>query len=110
MAETRWTPGPWCVEAQNASVWTEDGMLQVAHCLSVPGVGMVWDRDELHANARLIAAAPELYAALEWITHVACGVSKAGPDEVGDARLRPGEYEAAIAAAIAALAKARGEA
>jgi hypothetical protein len=53
--------------------------------------------DRLDADARLIAAAPEILAALECITDALSPPRNA-------------EEEAAIAAALAALAKAKGEA
>lgn len=58
-----YTPGPWVAasssSANSASVWTGNGDIQIARChsgaLSVGGN---------RANARLIAAAPELLQAL----------------------------------------------
>ena len=53
------------------------------------------------ANARLIAAAPELLDACTWLANVECGVGRAGGAP------EPGEREAAIEAARAAIAKAK---
>jgi hypothetical protein len=64
MSETKFTPGPWTWDfdrddEQNAIVWLEsDDNMRVcflAHCAKV---------SETHANAALIAAAPDLYEAL----------------------------------------------
>lgn len=57
------TPGPWKIDGRNR---TNDGW-----CLYSPdgyGIGCVWDcngNPENEANARLIAAAPDLYEALK---------------------------------------------
>jgi hypothetical protein len=82
--ETKWTPGPWTVapftsNPQHSSVAARDDVT----------VAEVFDRP---ADARLIAAAPDLYAALEAFM-----------------RLGTMDDQAAIDAARAALAKARGE-
>ena len=54
------------------------------------------------AIARLIAAAPEMYEALEWMLYVAHDIGKAG------GKPEAGEYEAAFDSGKAALAKAEG--
>ena len=61
MTETRWTPGPWKVNPKTPStVVTPDGMISVS-----------WSSTDGHyerlaeANANLIAAAPDLYDALD---------------------------------------------
>ena len=83
---TKHTQGPWLVEGRAVYALNDDGynrfsaLVQDAH---TPG-------DELEANARLIAAAPELLEALECLLEM--GHAKAGD------------------LARAALAKARGEA
>ena len=65
--ETKWTPGPWVVE-RNKRTW---GWVDVAGpSLAVGGPTQATDltlADEVTrvAEARLIAAAPDLYAALE---------------------------------------------
>src|SRR4051812_37585185 len=53
------TPGPWLAEADDSSVFDSEGR-EVADCLTFPFAG-----EEAEANARLIAAAPELYEALK---------------------------------------------
>jgi hypothetical protein len=82
--ETKWTHGPWTAvpftsDPQHSSVMTSSG----------EGVAEVFDSP---ANARLIAAAPELYEALDTFM-----------------RLGTMDDQSAIDAARAALAKARGE-
>lgn len=92
MSENKWTPGPWMWDG---NVWDYDKENE-APWLVAEGHSPVITGD-LHcseANADLIAAAPDLYAALEdalqYLQHHL-------PDEV-------------LAPHRAALAKARGEA
>lgn len=57
------TPGPWIIETEPFNVWTEDGLL-IAHCTR--GFERFEDDEAWEtgvANARLIAAAPDLLAA-----------------------------------------------
>lgn len=74
MPQSKHTPGPWCIE----SVFSE-ALHDIALDYNIPGCGSpiliatVFDADEdstitkeqANANARLIAAAPELLAACE---------------------------------------------
>lgn len=80
--KTNFTPGPWCV-CNSTDIFTDLGAINAAGCASshndgwqiadcnvgltsVKGAG--WERltlEEQKANARLIAAAPALYEALE---------------------------------------------
>jgi len=83
--ETKWTPGPWVV-CPAGDIWSENLVSLVADTYS-----------PVEANAHLIAAAPELYEALE-DTHLACSKTVYGYD---------GSYAAKRNAA--ALARARGE-
>lgn len=59
--ETKWTPGPW-VKDRLDQLRAPDGRQ-----VGVWGAGMAWVSrdDEAEANAKLIAAAPDLYSALE---------------------------------------------
>jgi len=88
MAETRWTPGPWHADRE-FDICGEDGHV-IADCFGKP------------ANARLMAAAPELYEALaKLVPRFERACAHAGSDE---------EFIAeATATARAALAKARGD-
>lgn len=99
--ETKWTPGPWAVGISSGNgipcvdaIDTKDGKLFE--------VCEVWgeerDTEETHmsrANAHLIAAAPEMYGAIEWALAVF------SPDTP--------EHAAILEAMHAALAKASGE-
>ena len=101
MSDTMWTPGPWHLTA------TEDG----AFCIEAP-VGrpdnmeaVICDRGPWRhraemstSNGLLIAAAPDLYAALERLTGCVRGLGK-----------RPvRDLDEAMEEARAALARARG--
>lgn len=97
MSEAKFTSGPWRVVA------TSDGFEYIASPESVEMVGHVptyWKHtvctDFKEADGNLIAAAPELYAALEKVVH--------DYDALGTY----GEY--AKRDALSALAKARGAA
>lgn len=94
------TPGPW--KALKATVrgetteWfvtddDDEGVAVIASCVT--------DKtgEPSEANARLIAAAPELLEALEGL----CGLAELRPGHLQD-------YKAAVAAARAAIAKAKG--
>lgn len=91
------TPGPWETDRNNVH---SGQIATIHHCLNNDWVE-VWspnwpaDEDEQEANARLIAAAPELLEALEGF--VACWDACASPVEFAEK-------------ARAAIAKARGEA
>ena len=97
----KFTPGPWkVVPFTEPDLCIPDvvseSRISVCTCYN----GSVGDVNETNANARLIAAAPDLYAACEMIirfeNHVGAQMSAAGADAV----LR------AISCALAALAKA----
>ncbi len=98
MSDTKFTPGPWQVSGNAVKA-----IAQVAYCgasgsWSNKGTQVIGD-DEAKANAILIAAAPDLYAALKMMT-----------DRFLDANGSYGEYEnETIDAANSALEKARGE-
>jgi hypothetical protein len=106
------TPGPWTVHERHApySVWgfgTAENT-QVAACRVLLDDG-TWDRyfagtsDECVANARLIAAAPELLAAL----HQAVAIIRVFVD-VDDTRWSHLRDAAELQAIEAAIAKAEG--
>lgn len=98
MSGAKHTPGPWrdvgdgYVEAQSAPLKFRSGWYDSAYLTAD-------SKDEWEANARLIAAAPELLEALEGLLEY-CGGS------VADEHLDEDELKAARAA----IAKARGEA
>lgn len=100
VSKTKHTPGPWwnesgTIHAKNPLVWTGDNH----SCVHPAYVNDVyWESEnptqEYEANAALIAAAPDLYAALEGLV----------------ARLEfVPEHSIDLSQADAALAKARGE-
>ena len=63
------TPGPWVVEACGACI-------QVAQSPDHPAIAEMWlrgNRDQELANARLIAAAPDLLAALQELAEIVQG-------------------------------------
>lgn len=109
MTDKKWTPGPWevydCSGTQMEKSRYENGAFQVfsddcdhhavADCSCNHTCRM---EDEIEANAHLIAAAPELYDALE----VALVVLE-NMEAYGVGRLHAADQ------ARAALAKARGE-
>nr|WP_313010796.1 hypothetical protein [Brucella intermedia] len=99
MAETKYTKGPWdwetplgddCYSIVQAGLKSYEWQF-IAHVhVGIPAEGMM-PRQEALANARLIAAAPDLYEALKLL------LSSAHDHQTG------------IQEAEAALAKARGE-
>lgn len=91
--ETKHTPGPWCLD-DDGFVYGEGFIVSDPH--SSPDI----DPDEREANARLIAAAPELLAALQWFC--AC----MHDDSVDDMGKFINEMESR---ARAAIAKATGQ-
>ena len=94
MSDTKFTPGPWRYDRTNGSPTTGEHMIAGAK----PGY-LAEVRDcgsgDVRANTHLIAAAPDLYAALDGLL----GLLDAGS-----------LYEPQAYAARAALAKARGQA
>lgn len=110
MSETPWTEGPWFVE-RDFDIRAPDGNDTPWHvALAMADCGTV---NEGKANARLCAAAPELYAALmECADDLEAEIEARYPPAI---REYPGEkrrYDRDIAVvhrARAALAKARGE-
>ena len=104
MLKPRFTPGPWGVSASDA----DDAGPTVAFqpfngcgCCNSPWI-VGETREERNANARLIAAAPDLYTALEEIT-----LDYADRFDLDDPSTNPG-IKAVIEQARAALAAARG--
>ena len=97
MSAPQFTPGPWHVAADTL-IRDSDGRAVGTARLRVSGC------EEQEANARLIAAAPELYA-------VAVEVAKRPCEMVrnGHCTMIPCERECLPCAARSALAKARGE-
>jgi hypothetical protein len=106
------TPGPWLVENSGPQdqgewhYWTVQGPAGIIVQISAAHQRGPIDMDRNAANARLIAAAPELYATLDRL------VSDIEEYErVNNIAPSPGHQDcwASVTLAKAALAKARGE-
>lgn len=91
---TAHTPGPWTISQQQGLrlfiVGNDEALAETLRC--------AWD-DEQFANTRLIAAAPELLAALEHMVAVSNWATTIQSEE---------QYDAMIASAEAAIRKAKG--
>jgi hypothetical protein len=90
------TPAPWGIEiaADGLNKWVGCSRYSVATIAELPNQVNIGEAD---ANARLIAAAPEL---LEALTNL-CGLAEKRPGSLH-------EYKAAVDSARAAIAKATG--
>lgn len=100
MSKTKHTPGPWVVKSARSGFYVESQFDVIVDSLDESGrYGAIDDE----ANARLIAAAPELLEALEKLYALVEGESPSLLDEDsgGDSRL---DIEI-----CAAIAKAKGE-
>ena len=122
MGESKHTPGPWRRDgsmggwsvASNkltatiiAPIWADEGD-PVAFAVYTP-CGFV--AGHLDANARLIAAAPELYEALLAVRHIVERDAQAALAAVGDGEDAAGKADAAVSyldQLDAALKKAEG--
>lgn len=62
---TKHTPGPWRLNSDALVCGNGDLMMSIAICYDKSSAADGVSRDEMKANARLIAAAPELLAALK---------------------------------------------
>lgn len=108
--KSKHTPGPWGCELQrdideegNGYCWAVTALTREQRERSKPGVDYIQNPAyaNTEANARLIAAAPGLLAALEAIANGGC--DDKGPNNLGFVRFPP-EHAAVIArAAIAKL-------
>lgn len=102
MNSTKWTPGPWHIVSAGTCQGGERRRVQVKG--SNGGGAMMIDYEpcsEGEATARLIAAAPELYEALEEMMRQFEPADPGNDDGVSDCD--------AIVLARAALARARGD-
>lgn len=108
MSEPRFTPGPWwnesgTIHCKNPKVWTGE-----CHSCVHPAIvnDVYWKSDnpdaEHEANAALVAAAPDLYAALEKIRTICESLCGDADEQCAIIEIRE--------IAKSALAKARGEA
>lgn len=115
MSDTKWTPGPWKATRSNpnegADVWwitgnfSERGNCETDIGTVSAGVKPV---EISSANAYLIAAAPDLYEALEAVLKM-LPIGFATTERPGDADERNTTLNTIRNKAIEALARARGE-
>lgn len=92
--ETKHTPGNWSVKDREYRSYIKSGGVIVAHCDEGSNKSLWPNTQERLANASLIAAAPELLAALEYMIEVCPAIDPQGEDAHERAR--------------AAIAKAKG--
>lgn len=119
MTEPKFTPGPWRIEDETTLVWgacnpddtSSYGMgYPITECrtTNISSWAKGPDAEEGIANARLIAAAPDMYEALEAVLPFV-PISFATTSRPGNANEKNEKLAAALSQARAALAKARGE-
>jgi len=108
--ETKFTPPPW-----NVSTWIEQPNNRTKPMVAAGGVTVaithpapICQQDECGANAHLIAAAPELYEALDKLKSSYEALAHDYEYAVGAGDIHPLHAEH-IQRCAAALAKARGE-
>jgi hypothetical protein len=104
------TPGPWCVAGTDPNlqpvVSTVKGDLELVTCWH-HCIGSM--EAQAHANARLIAAAPDLLEALRKLTDNAVAARGCGLNDDADGIVSSALFDA-IMQARAALSRATGEA
>ena len=88
------TPGPWHIFERLHRIFVCDALGEQ--------IAIVSQRENKIASARLIAAAPELLEACEWLVNIGYDVGKGG------GKPEYGEFEAAILSAGKAITKAIG--
>jgi hypothetical protein len=100
---SRHTPGPWGVTSRQGDWWDsvvflqDSRNLEICQCFHDDS-----DLDECTANARLIAAAPDLLTALKEVLFIAEVSDRWGPEQTKD-------FLDATSKAESAIAKAEGE-
>ncbi len=97
MSAPKFTAGPWTFSIGGTGDYPTWGVRIGKGLVHLPGIEPM---EVMDANARLIAAAPEMYEALEAMVGI----------EDDDEYMSQLEVNARLEAARAALAKARGEA
>jgi len=110
MSVPQFTPGPWvALPPEEGSLYARirgtrlGGKFKIANALMA--ADQTLEENEAIANARLIAAAPDLYEALALMVAWYGKRDNHGDDSL----LQPDQQENEIAQAMRALAKARGE-
>lgn len=96
--DRKWTPGPWVMDEENQGEWGVNYSIQMANNRLVDVAEMVGTKED----ANIIAAAPDLYEALEGMLRHSCVA-----DAVAD--MKDAEDHAFERIARSALAKASGE-
>jgi hypothetical protein len=103
MSEQMHTPGPWFTSQPHGTIYIE-ARLRGSTLQEVAACGPTEAEGQREANARLIAAAPELLDALvfaeEWLTRAEALLDRGEDDSPN--------FEPAILMARAAIARARG--
>lgn len=102
------TPGPWRSDRAEKPGSNGDFYVFIRDATDRKIAGVWGRRGEKEATAALIAAAPELYAALDTATAILTRLAEHQRQERGGAVENTAEYLAYLNA-TAALAKARGE-
>lgn len=100
MSGPAWTPGPWAISTSNRGrpcICSPDAWI----CGEIDNGQIDMSTSEASANARLIAAAPDLYEALVHLSRISDGIWIQGLSDSEAKTLRDG-----WAIADAALAKA----
>lgn len=115
MTDTKFTPGPWRVanngrkgkKTPTFRIWRNDPNQPDGDNFRNTGYASISSHVSGESNAHLIAAAPELYAALEWYEARLGNVRKITPEGEKSRNELDRDFGDR---ARAALAKARGEA
>ena len=108
--QTQHTPGPWIKQGSGIHAQTDNGAMPIAQMKSHRADGTTAERNlpsvrEMHANAALIAAAPELLAALSRLTDAAASRENTMGDPIRLLNVQA-ELRDATTNARAAIAKA----
>ena len=112
MTDTEWTKGPWSAHIHTGPLDGEAHVNADGACIAYVGFGTETERhyvtgEEAKANARLIAAAPDLYAALVAARRQCITL---GGDPLPFRDVAPDAIQKAVIDTIdTALAKARGD-
>lgn len=103
MKETKFTPGPWKVDPKySRDIQAPDGLDVATCCLSILNRKVTTEEESI-ANARLIAASPDMYEALKDLLDMLETEISAGSGLTCDFERR------VLPNARSALSKARGE-
>lgn len=106
MSEVKHTPGPWHQTRKHPRQISDTRGFKIAKCLTTTkGANFEMTPAEAEANARLIAAAPDMLEALEGFVEMYVDFA-----ESGDAGFFDAEETPQVIKARAAIAKAKGEA